>query len=88
MSEGQFLKIWDYIDEAKEAGYTFLCGGDRESASRKSRNICRKEMKETLGEKNEGYFITPCILSMTHPDTEHRSKDFLSPYSTRGRHIN
>ena len=62
VSEGRFLKIWDYIDEAKEAGYTFLCGGDRESASRKSGNICRKEMKETLGEMNEGYFITPCIL--------------------------
>lgn len=29
VSEGQYLKIWKYIDDAKEAGFTFFYGGDR-----------------------------------------------------------
>ena len=56
------MKIWEYIDEAKEAGYEFLCGGDRESASRKSGKICRQETEKVSEDGNDGYFITPCIL--------------------------
>jgi betaine-aldehyde dehydrogenase len=29
VSEGQYLKVWKYIDDAKAAGLNFVYGGDR-----------------------------------------------------------
>ena len=44
MSEGQYNKIWDYIDEAKKADLTFIYGGERSMVIRESGNVVRNDM--------------------------------------------
>ena len=44
VSEGQYNKIWAYIDEAKELGYSFLYGGDRNMVTVESGNVMRNKV--------------------------------------------
>ena len=48
VSEGQYLKIWKYIDDAKEAGYRFYYGGDR-------------AMVADINE-GTGFFVPPLVI--------------------------
>jgi acyl-CoA reductase-like NAD-dependent aldehyde dehydrogenase len=44
VSEGQYNKIWAYIDEAKDLGYRFLYGGDRNMVTAESGNVIRSKV--------------------------------------------
>jgi hypothetical protein len=44
VSEGQYIKIWGYIDEAKDLGYKFLYGGERSLVTIESGNVARIEV--------------------------------------------
>ena len=46
MSEGQYNKIWTYIDEAKELGYRFLYGGDRNMVTVESGDVIRQKVSK------------------------------------------
>ena len=61
VSEGQYIKIWGYINEAKDAGYNFLYGGNMESVSRESGNVSRQKTTNPL-EGHNGFFIPPTVI--------------------------
>lgn len=44
VSEAQYLKIWDYIDEAKDLGSRFLYGGERDMVTVGSGNVARNQV--------------------------------------------
>lgn len=48
VSEGQYNKIWSYIDEARDLGYRFLYGGDRQLVSVESGNVIREKVSNQL----------------------------------------
>lgn len=61
VSEGQYNKIWSYIDEARDLGYKFLYGGDRQLVSVDSGNVIREKVSYQLYSLSSLVFLIPFL---------------------------